>query len=444
MKNPFSKKDNSDKEQDTERRSALDRLAERLTFFFSADPQKEKILRHEDFSRAGDTFYATVSARYKVAQRIIVLLLVVFLLFSIFANIRDITYGNLFYFIRDFGNAVDIESTNYETLSYDVYQNQKFSLYRGGIAAVSPSNVSVYTATGRRTLKGRADFVDPYAVCSDKYVLVYDMSGRSFSLYNSFSKVYTENIEYPVTDAAVSDSGVFAVATRSAEYKTVIKVYNKNIKLIGKYSKNLYATDIAIDEDGNRMAVLFYDVGDGLGRTTVRVYDISNRTSGDKDADEDRILFETVIHRDFPLSCSFLEEGGLSVVTDGVVSIFDSKYEIYDSYEYRGDISAFYAAGEGCAVAVKTGALNDVNRIIVFDKTGKMLYNEIIRESVNEIKFLDGYVFVRSDTGVARISASDGEIEKYSCQSGNLLVYDTSTAIVCTDSKAVYVKFKNG
>lgn len=443
MKNPFSKKDNKDEKDSQGESSAINRFAEKLAGFFSADPQKEKILRHEDFAGAGDTFYATVSARYKVAQRVIVLLLLVFLLFSIFANIKEITYGNLFYFVRDFGNAVDIESTNYETLSYDVYPNQKFSLYRGGISAVSPSNISVYTATGRRTLKSRADFVQPYAVCSDKYVLVYDMSGTSFSLYNSFSKVYTENFEYPITDADISNSGVFAVVTRSSDYKSVINVYNSNIKLIGKYSKNLYTTDIAINIDGNKMAALFYDVGDGRGRTTVRVYDISNRTSGDKDPDEDRILFESTMHGEFPLSCSFTDDGKLSVVTDGSTNIFDTDYEIYDSYEYRGDISAFCADKNGTAVAVKTGALNDVNRIIVFDKTGKMLYNEIIRESVNEMKFLDGYVFIKSDMGAARLSTANGDIEKYSCQSGSLLVYDTSTAIVCGESKAVYIKFKN-
>jgi len=449
VKNPFSnflRKDDKNKtpeENGDSEASFVDRITEKLTEFFSAEPQKEKILRHEDFAGAGDGFYATVSARYKVAQRICVLLLVVFLLFSIFTNIRSITYGNFFYFVRDFGNAVDIEQTDYETLSYDVYKNQKFSLYRGGIAAVSPSNVSVYTATGRRTLKSRADFVSPYVVCSDKYSLVYDMSGNSFAIYNSFSKVYTESFEYPITDAYISDSGVFAIVSRSSEYKTVIYVYNDNIKLVGKYSKNLYAMDVAIDTGGEKMAVLFYDVGDGRGRTVVRVYDISNKPSDDKFDDDDRILFETDMPSEFPLGCSIFDNGRLSVVTDSSVAVFDKDYELYDIYEYRGEVSAFSADIDGTAVAVKTGALNDVNRIIVFDKTGKMLYNEIIRESVDEIKVLDDYVFMRSDVGVMRLGASDGDFEKYDCRSGDLLVYDVSTAIVCGDSKAEYIKFKN-
>ena len=438
MKAPFWKKLNKD-----ENGSASGGFAERFTGFFSAEPQKEKILRHEDFAQAGDVYYASVSARYKVAQRILVLLLVFFLLFSIFTNIKEITYGNLFYFVRDFGNAVDIESTNYETLSYDVYQNQVFSLYRGGVAAVSPSNVSVFTATGRRTLKSRADFVVPYAVCSDKYVLVYDMSGNSFALYNSFSKVYTESFDYPITDAAISNSGVFAVLTRSSDYKAVINVYNKSFDLIGRYSKNSYAIDVSINNSGNKMAVLFYDVGDGRGKTTLRVYDISNRVSDKRDPDEDRILCEKEVEYAFPLSCSFTSEGALSVVTDRSVLLFDKELDLSDSITYNGEVSAIYAGDTGAVVAVHSGALNDINRIIAFDVNGKLIYNDSLRSTVREIFVLEEYVFIKSDTGAMRINTRNGDEEEYECQSGRMLVYDASTAIICSDSKAIYVKFKD-
>ncbi len=441
MKNPFSQKKNK-KEEGGSSDSFSARFADNIARFFSTEPQKEKILRHEDFARAGDTYYATVSARFKVAQRIVTLLLVVFLLFSIFTNLRDITYGNFFYFIRDFGNAVDMESTNYETLSYDVYPNQIFRLYRGGIAAVSPSNVSVFTATGRRTLKSRSDFVTPYAVCSGKYVLVYDMVGTSFALYNSFSKVDTKSYDYPISDASISESGVFALLTRSAEYKSVINVYNKRIEKIAAYSKNSYAFDISVDSKGERMAVLFYDVGDGRGGTLLRVYDISVRDKDDKrDADEDRIVFEKGINHAFPLSCSFTESGMLSVITDSSISIFGPDYELYDSVAYSSEISALFAGDSGSAIAVKTGSLNDVNRIIAFDKNGTLIYNGVIRESVNEIELYGKYVFVKSDTGAARLNTESSDTEKYDCQAGKLLVYNENTAIVCAESKAVYIKF---
>lgn len=437
MRLPRGKKDG--KNNKNEKASAI---AEKLASFFSPEPQKEKILRHEDFAAAGDPYYAAVSARYKVGQRVATLLLVVFLLFSIFANIRDITYGNLFYFIRDFGNAVDIDSVNYETLAYDVYTDQVFTLYRGGVAAVSPSNVSVYTATGRRTLKNRSDYVMPYGVGSDKFLLVYDLSGNNFSVYNSFSKVYTETLDYPVTDGAISDSGIFAVVSRSVEYKSVIRVYNDDMKLIGKYSKNYYAFDVAIDPEGERMAVLYYDVGDGRGRTTFRVYDISNRPSSEKEPEEDRILNETVMEYVFPLSCSFLSDGRAVVVTNGSLTHFDSDYDIADEYRFSDTVSAVYSGPWGSAVALRTSTLNDLNRVVVYNGEGERIYNEIVGESVRELAVRGRYVFIKSDTGAVRLDTSNGEKEAFECQTGKLLVYDEATAIVCGESKAVYIKFK--
>ncbi len=441
---PFWKKNKKDGDA-AEKESGKNAFFDKVLGYFSADPQKEKILRREDFHAAGDPYYATVSARYKVAQRVLVLLLVAFLLLSIFTNIKEITYGNLFYFVRDFGNAVDIASVDHETLSYDVYKNQNFSLYRGGIAAVSPSNISVYTATGRRTLKSRADFVAPYAVCSEKYVLVYDMSGNSFALYNSFSKVYAESLDAPITDAAISDSGVFAVVTSSSGYRSVIKVYNKNLKLIGKYSKDMFSIDIAIDKSGERMAVLFYDIGDGLGRTVLRIYDISNRaTSEDKDPDEDRILYESTLSRQFPLSCDFLEDGKLSVITNASVSVITQnkkEYDVYESLSYDEDVSAAFTGASGSAVALRSGALNDANRIIAFGSDGDLIYDDIIRDSAKQLFILGNYIFVRTDTGVLRFDISSRETEKYTCPSGNMLVYDESTVIICGESKAVYIKF---
>ena len=56
---------------------------------------------------------------------------------------------------------------------------------------------------------------------------------------------------------------------------------------------------------------------------------------------------------------------------------------------------------------------------------------------------LDGYAFIKSDTGVMRINTRNGDEEKYDCQSGRMLVYDSSTAIICAESKAIYIKFKN-
>ena len=231
------------------------------------------------------------------------------------------------------------------------------------------------------------------------------------------------------------------MVTSSAEYKSVIKVYNKNIKPIGKYSKDMYAIDLAIDAEGERMAVLYYSVGDGRGATTLRVYDISERKGDTREPDEDRILNERIFDYSFPLACSFLDKGGLSVVTDSSLTVIDDLYNVYEEQRYGGEISALCADSTGVAVAVKTGALNDVNKVIACDSGGELIYSDIVRGSARQIAVRGKYIFIKSDTGALRVDSASGEEELYECQSGKMLVYDEETAIVCSESKAVYIKF---
>ena len=187
MENPFKKlKDKlegSRKNQEaTDNGSFLSSAAKKIGNYFNTEPQKEKVLKHEDFDAAGDVYYATVSAHYKVAQRVLVLVLVLFLLFSVIANYKEITFDNFYYLVKDFTSASDAGQNNYETLSYESDSRQSFVLYRGGIATVSPSKVSIFTATGRRTLNDVSYFSSPFAVSSDKYVLFYDTVGNNFSI----------------------------------------------------------------------------------------------------------------------------------------------------------------------------------------------------------------------------------------------------------------------
>ena len=418
------------------------KFSETLAHFFRADTQTERVLRHEDFDAAGDVYYAKVSARYKVAQRILCLLLVLFMLLVTITNFRQITYGNLFYFFRDFGNAVDLASSGYETLSYDVYSNQSFSLYRGGIAAVSPTNVLVFTASGRRTLKSAVTFSSPQTVCSEKYVLVYDHKGDTFSIYNSFAKVYTESFKQSgeeLLDAALSPSGGFAVMTRATDYKSVIYVYDENFKRIGKFSKDLYAFDFSLNGEGDRMATLYYDLGDGRGRTVFRVLDVT----AENDETSDRVLIEESISAAFPIACTFLTGGRVAVLTDTAIRIFDEDGSLYDSTEFTGTISAAVATENGVAVALTQGSLHDRNRVIAYDADGNGLFDDTVTGAVNEIAVMDRFVFLRTVRGVKRVDTRSGDEQELECQGGNLLVYDGSTAIVCGESKAVYLKFGN-
>lgn len=401
--------------------------------FFDPEPQKERVLSQEDFKGAGDVYYATISAFYKIAERLLWVILAVFMVFSIATNYKEITYNNFFYLLRDFSAVADSDTSGYQILSYDSDDRQKFALYRGGLVSASPSSISVFTAGGRRTLKSNNDYYSPNVLCCDKYVLVYDTAGASFSVYNSFSKIYNETLDGPITDACFDEKGAFALAIRKNDTETAVYLYNDNIKQRGVLRDSRFVFDINLNEDASKLVALYYQAGSGVGETAVCVYDVKSSESAKK-------LKEIKLEGEFPLECAFLDNGSLAVVTDRSVRIYDKNFGETEVDEFgENKITAFSVCEDGVAVALSEGI---EKRVAVFDKKGKKQYDGYLEENISAIGMADDSVFLRTVSGVIRLDTKEDEKEFLPCEEGKMLIYDADTAIVCGDAKAEYLVFE--
>ncbi len=425
----FGKNNKNKKEQATSHRSKFGFLG-KLGNYFNPEPQKEKVLRHEDFNAAGDVFYASVSAGYKISQRIIIIALVVFLLFSLVTNFNNITYDNFFYVLKDFAAAADVESTNYETLSYTSNPRNFFALYRGGLTVVNPSKISAFTATGRQTINSSVQFSSPYVKSSDRYFVVYDVSGTTFAVYNSFARIYKEDLEYPVTGACFAHNGNMAIITRDIDHKSIVHVYNDNFKkLFTVPSSTTYAFDVSMSSEANRLAISYFDIGMGMGRISVAVYNLSGKE-----------ITNIIIDGEYVLTTGFISENVFAVVTDRAVHLYDKNFEeIDESYDYGGGTVTGYRVNEyGVAVSY---TLNSQNTAIAFDKSGNMLYNENISNNVKDVELYGEYIFLRTDFGIVRVNTSSFDEQQLTSGQGEMLIYSEDTALICGDSKAEYLVF---
>lgn len=401
--------------------------------FFSPEPQREKVLRHEDFNAAGDSYYATVAVGYKITQRFLVLFLVVFLLFSFITNYREITFDNFFYLMKEFTSAADTENSNYETLSYDSDPRHVFAIYRGGVAIVNPSRTSLYTATGRKALDLVSTFSAPCIEASNKYVLVYDTAGDTFSVYNSLSRIFTKTFDYPITDAHIDDDGGFAVVTRGeATQSSRIYVYNKNFKPHAMIPMNKYAFDVKISKALDRIVGVYYGSGSGVGLTTLSVRKYSDPTGE---------LINLNISGEFPLAFGFLENGKSALVTDSSIRIYDSSFEEINTYEYSNvSVTGFSLDKEGGAISYVD---DSKNMVIAFDKNGNLLYNDNVYRNVTDIGVYGRYIFIRTESGVIRLDSKATAEEELLSDQGKMLVYDENTALICGTSKAEYLVFED-
>ncbi len=445
MKNPFDKtrrKKDGEKNIEVADSGRIISAAKKIGSYFSTEPQKEKVLAHEDFNVAGDVYFAGVSANYKIAQRILVLFLVLFLAFSILTNFREITYDNFYYLLKDFTSAADAGNNSYETLSYESDSRQNFVLYRGGIATVSPSKISIFTATGRRTLNETSEFSSPFAVASDKYVMFFDTAGTTYSIYNSFARVHNESLEHPVKCASLAEDGSYALVTRTSKGYWHIRIYTKSFNHKANVPFSDYIFGIHLDSGQKRLTVLSYNEGDGIGRTILSVYDLSKMN--DKDGNIIELITEKPINYngEFPIKCGVLDNGCLAVITDSKIRIFNKDIEVIEeSSDYsNGSITGYYVGTEGAAVSVM-----DVSscNIIAYNSSGNNIYDSNIAYNISDISVYDDCLFLQSDQGIIRLKSSGGDRELLNCGNGKMLIYNKNTVLVCGESKAEYLIFKN-
>ena len=404
----------------------------RVGDYFNPEPQKERVLRHEDFNRAGDTYYASISAFYKIIERLLWLVLAAFMTFSVITNYKEITFNNFFYLLKDFSSASDSDVPNYQVLSYDSDSRQTFELYRGGLVSASPSAVSIFTAGGRRTLKSNTEYYSPNIVSCDKYVLVYDSAGSAFSVYNSFSKVYNERLQSPITDACFASDGSFAVATKDDDGKSVIYLYGKNIKKRGDISDSKYIFDMAIENGGDRFCTVSYQAGSGKGLSTVSVYDVGSSASAKK-------LATVEVDGEFPIGCSFLENGKIALLTNLSVRIYNKSYEETEKYTFYGSsIKAFNVDADGVSAVIGS---QTQKRVIAFDAKGKLVYDNPVAENISAVELYGDHLFMRNSKGVTRVNVNDQSSEFLASDSGKMLIYSEDTAMVCGDARAEYLVF---
>jgi hypothetical protein len=315
------------------------------------------------------------------------------------------------------------------TLEYPSSQSTPaFSAYRGGLVVVGSDEVTVLNSAGKTTLSETVSYGTPAVAVSDKYFLTYGLGERSFSLYNAFSLVYSEDTEYPVYGAAVADDGSFAVLTRSQTYTSEVLFYDRDMNTLAAYHLGGYATSLALNPSGETAAILSVDSEDGVWITKISLIRVSSRMT------ENSVQTVTLTNT-FGGVCGFVAEDRVAVVLSDRLLILRPDGEILSETMFDGLTPTLCAITAGrVAVLSEKSTDSSTKDLSVFDKSGKVVYNSGIAwdESPSAMAFGGYILYIRTATAVYRLSA-DGRDLSYapinrdaSCilpdEDGNVLV----------------------
>lgn len=312
-------------------------------------------------------YYARVSSRFRRLTVFTSFLLVLFVLVMLVGFGDSITYSNLRFLFRDIGDVISGESAGIAgTIRYDEDGNAAFAEYRSGLVVAGKSAVSYYRMSGREVFSDSFMCENPAVAASEKYFIVYDLGGNSFSVYSPLMRVYREELDYPILGISAADDGCFAVLTRSREYRSTVLLYNSRFEVIGSYSKDKYISCTVYNSTQERLYIAAFYAENGNYQTELSIYERGSDTPA---------MTET-LDGCFPLSLSVFGDGGFVLFSDTAAYFFGSAGETLSAYAYpTGRLVSFTASGASAAVILSDNTIDRKNNAAVFDTAGNMLYN---------------------------------------------------------------------
>jgi len=344
-------------------------------------------------------YYLAVSRRYRVARYVSILLLAVFLLVMLVFYRENITYANLMYLARDLNSDTKVNLGVYSDLSYTERIAYDFGFYRQRLAVATNTGFTLYSRSGSADLETSEVMKAPRLETGEKYALVYDAGSTSYSVFTTVARVLYANAEFEIEDAAICDEGTYALLTKSDDSRSLITVYNKDFSSVMKYHKDNFVMDIALDKEGEHIAVVSCNFPDS---------EISCEIMLGKVATEESVYME--YDGLLPVACRYTEDGKLVVVCDAAILIFDGEREI-KRIDFGGvQPGSFDIEKNIIAVSFPDNVLGNENNVKIFDSEGKELYNVKISEKITTL-VTDGEesVYTVGETSACRISLENGK-----------------------------------
>ena len=271
-----------------------------------------------------------------------------------------LSYDNFYYLSQDFGVAFDYVNSGYNSITYSIGESQSFALYHGGLAVASREGISIYSAKGRELFSASHQYGNPILETSSKYALLYDGGGKQYSLYNSFSKVAEETLEYPILKASIASSGEYALLTSSDEYRSVLRVFRGDGKIFDYNFASAYVTSIAISDDGTKVAACIIDARGDSMQSEIRVYNVGSAE------------YKSVVtgFSGMPYEIAFLEGGGICAVSSEGVNVFSSGLKLVGEYYGENGIHS-YSVSRNAVALLHFDKKMSKTKVIVFDKSTK-------------------------------------------------------------------------
>lgn len=378
-------------------------------------------------------YYLRVSRIYKGIAFLLLLTFFASLLFVIIFCGDSVTYENVRYLARDLGAM--LESDSYQSgitdITYSGGTSMKFEAFKNGLAQVSAESFRYYDSSGIKMIEEDSGCNDPVMVPSDKYLMIYDLGGTGYAVYNQLTRVISRSADNKIIAADMSSSGAYILVTRSRETKYVVEVYNAAFSKTMSIYKENYVLGAAVSPDGSLVMIC-----SAIPSDTDFMCEVSLCKTGVSESVATHLYSHTM-----PLDV-YATEDGFIMLSDNGIYFYNNDGSENGSISLSGVSLRYADISEKCiAVVGSTDNTGTVNKLIVSDFSGEILLDRVINGRVTGIEASenldDALTYLETPDGIVRYTI-DGSEKKYEISGIDVLdvIPVFNGAIVCTKNRA--------
>lgn len=347
------------------------------------------------------------------AAAVVIVILHLILPVGIFENVQNLTA-----LIGSGGYPAEINST--EVLNAVSRGNYYYVL--------TDTRLNAYSNGGKEIYSYSHGFENPVLKTSKTRAMVFSQGGTEAYIYNLAELKNAVSTEKEIITANISDSGTYALVTRSDSYASVISVYNKSGKLVYEwYSSEDTVNNVAISPNGKKIAVSAFNAASGDYSAKVCVLSFDSATP-----------VYTENYSGSPVyGIDSASSSGFSVITENGIQFIE--WSKYKKTEYKNDYTAamFRSASGGSVAVFNRSSDKTDNRIAVFNSKGKLKSEFEFKGIISDIEIRGGHIYCISDTYVYLLSENGEVLRKAECGFGavRISVTGTNSAAVITDNQ---------
>ena len=224
------------------------------------------------------------------------------------------------------------------------------------VVTADDSQIYLYDKNGKKVDSFMHNLGSPVVSVAGRKILVFDIGGKSFKVYNKNGELYSKTVDDNIIYAKISDDGYTAIVTQTEKFPSSMSVYDNNGSEIYKWSSGQRIMNISFEDNTKGCYVSTFTSDNGLISSTVHHIRFDSTEEKMTSAKLDTLVIDTLENNN----------GDIWAVGDDRFYKLDDKGNIVLEYEYTDDLMS-YALNEYCAAVAVNGISKGTASVALFD-----------------------------------------------------------------------------